>query len=173
MSFRRVESGDAEPAQATDWIADATRRLAGLAGPDQEAPEVDPRWGPDAIDRLREVVAQQIAVLPRRSRPIATARAGVSVTELALSKAITAEISDSAAAESAAVADVELDLADGALAGVHVHLVAVGADGRERTMLDGGERLRGLAGGVVRRMIGADDVRIDLTWEELLTPAAQ
>mgnify|MGYP007072936544 CR=1 FL=1 len=55
MSFRRVESGDAEPAQATDWIADATRRLAGLSAPDGEGPEVDPRWGADAIDRLREL----------------------------------------------------------------------------------------------------------------------
>ncbi|WP_458630216.1 hypothetical protein [Tsukamurella ocularis] len=165
-----MESGDAAPAQATDWIADATRRLAGLAGPDAEAPEVDPRWGADAIDRLREAVALQVSALPRRSRPIATARPGVAVTELALSKAVTAALSDTAASESAAVADVALDLTAGDLAGVHVHLVAVGADGRGRTLIDGGERLRSLASDVVRRMVGTADVRIDLTWEDLLTP---
>ncbi|MBS4102598.1 hypothetical protein [Tsukamurella paurometabola] len=170
MSFRRVESGGAEPAQATDWIADATRRLAGLAAPDGEAPEIDPRWGADAIDRLREAVAQQVSALPRRSRPIATVRPGVSVTELALSKAVTAALSDRAAAESAAVADVELDLADDGLSAVHVHLVAVGADERPHTLLDGGEHLRALTADVVRRMVGADDVRIDLTWGDLLTP---
>lgn len=170
MSFRRVESGDAGPAQATDWIADATRRLAGLSGPDTEAPEVDPRWGADAIDRLREAVAQQVSALPRRSRPIATVRQGVSVTELALSKAITAALSDTAAAESAAVADVALDLTGGALTALHVHLVAVGADGRSRTLFDGGERLRALTADVVRRMVGTADARIDLTWEDVLTP---
>lgn len=170
MSFRRVESGDAEPAQATDWIADATRRLAGLAGSDAEAPEADPRWGVDAIDRLREAVAQQVSALPRRSRPIATGRPGIAVTELALAKAVTAALSDSAAAESAAVADVALELAAGELAAVHVHLVAVGADGRSHTLLDGGERLRFLTADVVRRVVGTGDVRIDLTWEDLLTP---
>ncbi|MCS3779116.1 hypothetical protein [Tsukamurella ocularis] len=170
MSFRRLESGDAEPAQATDWIADATRRLAGLSGPDAETPEVDPRWGADAIDRLREAVAQQVSALPRRSRPISTVRQGIAVTELALSKAITAALSDAAAAESAAVADVALDLTGGALAAIHVHLVAVGADGRSHTLFDGGERLRALAADVVRRMVGTVDVRIDLTWEDVLTP---
>ncbi|MET9326277.1 hypothetical protein [Tsukamurella sp. NPDC003166] len=170
MSFRRVESGGAAPAQDTDWIADATRRLAGLAGADAEAPEVDPRWGADAIDRLREAVTQQVSALPRRSRPIATVRTGVTVTELALSKAVTAALSDSAASEAAAVADVALDLAGGELAAVHVHLVAVGADERPHTLLDGGERLRALTADVVRRMVGTGDVRIDLTWEDVLTP---
>lgn len=169
MSFSRVEGSGAEPAQSTDWIADATRRLAGLAGPASEAPDVDPRWGADAIDRLREAVANQVSALPRRSRPIATARPGIAVTELALSKAVTVALSESAAAESAAVADVALDVASGGLAAVHVHLVAVGADGRAHSLLDGGERLRGLTADVVRRMVGPDDVRIDLTWEDVLT----
>lgn len=171
MTFRRVEGLDAEPAQATDWIADATRRLAGLAGPDAQAHEADPRWGADAMDRLREAVAQQVSTLPRRSRPIATVRPGVSVTELALSKAVTAALSDTAAAESAAVADVALDLEGGRLDAVHVHLVAVGADERAHSLLDGGERLRALTADVVRRMVGSSDVRIDLTWEDVLTPA--
>ena len=170
MSFRRVEGGDAEPAQATDWIADATRRLAGLAGPDAVAPEVDPRWGADAVDRLRAAVALQVSGLPRRSRVIATVRPGITVTELALSKAVTAALSDAAAAEAAAVADVALDLAGARLAAVHVHLVAVGAEGRSRSLLDGGDRLRALAEDVVRRMIGDAAVRVDLTWEDLLTP---
>ncbi|KXO94191.1 hypothetical protein AXK56_21680 [Tsukamurella pulmonis] len=167
-----MEGTDAAPAQATDWIADATRRLAGLAGPDAEAPDVDPRWGADAIDRLRAAVSQQVSALPRRSRPVATARPGVTVSELALSKAVTAALSDSAAVESAAVADVELDVVGDGLSAVHVHLVAVGAD-RRVSLLDGGERLRSLAADVVRRMVGADDIRIDLTWEDMLTPEPQ
>ncbi|NMD56607.1 MULTISPECIES: hypothetical protein [Tsukamurella] len=170
MSFRRVESGHAEPAQATDWIADATRRLAGLAGPGSAAPEVDPRWGADAVERLRAAVALQVSGLPRRSRAIETVRPGIAVTELALSKAVTAALSDAAAAEAAAVADVALDLAGARLTAVHVHLVAVGADGRSRSLLDGGDRLRALAEDVVRRMIGDADVRVDLTWEDVLTP---
>ena len=171
MTFKHVGGEDAAQAQATEWIADATRRLAGLAGPGAESPDVDPRWGADAMDRLRAAVAQQVAGLPRRSRPVATARPGVTVSELALSKAVTAALSDSAAHESAAVADVALDLADGVLAAVHVHLVAVGTD-RRRTLLDGGDRLRLLAGDVVHRMTGADDVLVDLTWEDLVTPAS-
>lgn len=170
MSFKRVESRAAEPAQATDWIADATRRLAGLAGPDAAAPEVDPRWGADAVERLRAAVALQVSGLPRRSRAIATLRPGVSVTELALSKAITAALSDTAAAEAAAVADVALDLKGATLTAVHVHLVAVGAEGRSRSLIDGGDRLRVLAADVVRQMIGDGEVRVDLTWEDMLTP---
>ena len=172
MTVRHVEGTDAAPAQATDWIADATRRLAGLAGPDAEAPDVDPRWGADAIDRLRAAVSQQVSALPRRSRPVATARPGVTVSELALSKAVTAALSDSAAVDSAAVADVELEVVGDRLSAVHVHLVAVGAD-RRISLFDGGERLRSLAADVVRRMVGADDIRIDLTWEDMLTPEPQ
>lgn len=172
MSFRRVEDGHAEPAQATDWIADATRRLAGLAGPDATEPEADPRWGADAVDRLRAAVALQVSGLPRRSRAIATVRPGITVTELAFSKAVTAALSDAAAAEAAAVADVALDLAGARLTAVHVHLVAVGADGRSRSLLDGGDHLRALAEDVVRRMIGDAEVRVDLTWEDLVTPEA-
>ncbi|TWS24001.1 hypothetical protein FK268_10155 [Tsukamurella sputi] len=170
MSFRRVESGHAEPAQATDWIADATRRLAGLTAPDAGAPEGDPRWGADAVDRLRAAVALQVAGLPRRSRAVETVRPGITVTELALSKAVTAALSDDAAAEAAAVADVALELVGTRVKAVHVHLVAVGAEGRSRSLLDGGDRLRALAEDAVLRMIGDTGVNVDLTWEDLLTP---
>ncbi len=170
MSFRRVDGLAAEPAQATDWIADATRRLAGLAAPGAEAPEVDPRWGADAIDRLRNVVAQQVLDLPRRSRAVRTARPGITVRELALSTVLTVDVSDAAASESAAVADVELDVDGDRLAAVHVHLVAVGADGRPGTLLDGGDGLRARAAELLRAMFGPDEVRVDVTWEDLLTP---
>ncbi|TWS20819.1 hypothetical protein FK529_05745 [Tsukamurella asaccharolytica] len=172
MSIRRADGGDVEQAPATDWIADATRRLSGLAGPDSVAPETPPRWGAEAIDRLLDAVSRQVSTLPRRSRPIAAARPGITVTELALSKAITAVLSDAAAVESAAVADVALEFIDGALTAAHVHLVAAGAGGRSHTLLDGGEHLRTVTADIVRRVVGTS-VRIDLTWEDLLTPASE
>ncbi|WP_461166865.1 hypothetical protein [Tsukamurella serpentis] len=164
MDLSPRDSRGADPVPTTDWIADATRRLAGVS-----AAEAD--RGDDLVDRMRAAVAAGVSALPRRSRVVVTGRPGVTITELALTKAITAALSDGAGEESAAIADVDLTIDSGRLLKVTVHLVAVDADQRTRTLLDAGDRLRTLAADVVARTAGAGGVRVDLVWEDLLTSA--
>ena len=170
MSSTRTDPCEDE-STATDWIADATRRLAGMSAPGSTVPPVDRRWGDDVIDRLRAIVATRIATLPRRSRPVSTLNPAITMTEFAVSRALTAALSTGAAAESAAIADIHLELNGTELAGVSIHLVAMGTEDRARTLLDSGESLRAQAVDVVERTIGkVVEVRVDATWEDALLP---
>jgi hypothetical protein len=160
-------------AQSTAWIADATRKLAGLqASPDDAASHVvDPRWGEGsgALDRLRASIAHHIAGLPRQGRPIRSAHAGIRITHLALAKFLAWQLAEPAAAATAAVADVEVRVDGYAVSDVHIHLVAVGADARERTYLHDGDSLRAHAAAVIAEIVGAAP-HITLTWEDIALP---
>lgn len=169
MSFTPAKDEAPEAAVATEWIADATRRLAGLAGSDSEAPAADPRWGGDAIERLRTAISQQVSVLPRRSRPVETTTSGITITPLALTRALTIALSGEAAAESAAIADVEFAVDGSVVSGVRIHLVAVGTEPRAHSMLVGGDRLRAKAAALLAGIVGPVEVGVDLTWEDLVT----
>ncbi|WP_041944521.1 hypothetical protein [Tsukamurella paurometabola] len=159
---------------ANEWIADATRRLAVQAESDSDAPAADSGapvsgWSGEAMERLRSAIAQQVSGLPRRSRPVATTTPGATITQLALTRALTFALSAEAAAESAAIADVEFAFDGAAVTAVHIHLVAVGAERRPQTMLAGGDRLRDRAAGLLAGIVGPVEVRVDLTWEDLVT----
>ncbi|GIZ97387.1 hypothetical protein TTY48_19990 [Tsukamurella sp. TY48] len=169
MSFTPAKDHVPGAPVANEWIADATRRLAGLTASESDAPEAASGWGADAIERLRSAVSHQVSGLPRRSRPVATTKPGIDITQLALTKALTIALSDEAAAESAAIADIEFVLDGAAVTGVHVHLVAVGTGARAETMLVGGDRLRDRAAAVLAGIVGPVEVRVDLTWEDLVT----
>lgn len=76
MDARNGDNHDAV-ADATAWIADATRRLAELDGGSDGAEPTAP-WseGGSALEQLRTAVAHRIAALPRRGKPINTAIPG-------------------------------------------------------------------------------------------------
>lgn len=80
MDARNGDNHDAV-ADATAWIADATRRLAELDGGSDGAEPTAP-WseGGSALEQLRTAVAHRIAALPRRaSRSIPQSRGSPSV----------------------------------------------------------------------------------------------
>ncbi|MFW3119807.1 hypothetical protein MMAG44476_18902 [Mycolicibacterium mageritense DSM 44476 = CIP 104973] len=160
-------------AQSTAWIADATRKLAGLhASPDEATRHVvDPRWGEGsaALDRLRASIAHHIARLPRQGRPIHSVHAGISITHLALAKFLAWQLAESAAAATAAVADVEVRVDGYTVSDVHIHLVAVGADPRDHTYLHDGDRLRARAAALLAEMVDTAP-HITLTWEDIALP---
>ncbi|MDF0531972.1 hypothetical protein P0W64_18990 [Tsukamurella sp. 8F] len=157
----------------TAWIADATRRLAGLGG-GGEMSVPDPRWsgGTDTLDRLRASIGSAIAALPRQGRPLGTAAAGVTISHLALAKALAAHLAEPAAAAAAAVGDVEVSVEGDAVGAVHVRLVAVGADERDASYLDDGDVLRSRAARFVAELLGVHPPRVDLTWQDVLLPPA-
>lgn len=162
-------------ARSTAWIADATRRLAGL---DEEyranAHTVDPRWGDSgsALNQLRASIAQHVAALPRPVRVIDSARPGIGISQQALSKMLTWQLAEPAAAAAAAVADVDVRVDGRILSEVHIHLVAVGADPREHTYLNDGDRLRRRAASVIADVLGTVP-HITVTWEDIALPPGE
>lgn len=149
-----------EPA---DWIADATRRLARL-GEEEEA-----AW-PEGLRALRDAVAHRIADLPRAGKPLDTGSPGVSMTHLALGKALTAELAAPAAAAAAAIVSVKVQVAGRRASRIEIEIVAVGADERDATYLADGDSLRRAAAQVTERLLGITAPTIDLTWVDLVLP---
>ncbi len=157
-------------AQAAAWIADATRRFAGLSAADTDT---DTRWADtgSALTELRSGIAQRISTLPRRGKLIRTARPGIEVSHIALAKLLTWALAEPAAEVAAAVADVELTVADDTLAAVHIHLIGIGADERNRTYLQDGDALRRDAALLLRETIGDDTAEITAIWDDVVIPA--
>lgn len=158
-------------ARSTAWIADATRSLAGLGAAPDDDRAIDPRWGESAsaLDHLRASIAHHIAALPRQGRPIRSARPGISISHLALSKVLTAQLAEPAAAASAAVADIDVRVDAQKLSAVHIHLVAVGADPRDHTYLHDGDSLRDHAAAAITDLLGVTP-HITVTWEDIALP---
>ncbi|WP_234792088.1 hypothetical protein [Mycolicibacterium brisbanense] len=155
--------------EAAAWIADATRRLAGLQQDSTAA--LEDRWAQtgSTLTQLRAGIAHRIANLPRRATLIRTTRTGISVSHIALAKFLTWALAERAAAMTAAVADVELDITDSRLAAVYVHLIGVGTAPRDRTYLEDGDTLRHYAATVLRAVIGGT-VEITAIWDDLVVP---
>ncbi|WP_019202841.1 hypothetical protein [Tsukamurella sp. 1534] len=161
----------AAPASPTaDWIADATRRLAS-APPDADTGD---GWGDEVLGRLRDSIAGLVAGSPRRGRTFDTAADGVTMSTLALSRALTFELSERAAGEYAAIADVAADVDGSTLTAVRLHVVAIGAEERARTMTEGGDQIRAAAGEVLAEVVpDPSRVRVDLSWDDLFLPDAE
>lgn len=154
-------------AQSAAWIADATRRFAGLSEADADA---DPRWAEtgSALSQLRAGIAQRISALPRQGKLIRTAVPGISVSHVALAKLLTSALAEPAAAVAAAVADVQLSVTDRTLSAVRIHLIGIGADERDRTYLQDGDALRADAALVLREAIGDGTAAITAIWDDLV-----
>ncbi|MFD6197029.1 hypothetical protein ACFWE3_10030 [Mycobacteriaceae bacterium NPDC060252] len=171
MDARTGDNHDAV-ADATAWIADATRRLAELdGGPDGHVPAAS--WSEDgsALEQLRAAVAHRIAALPRRGKPISTAIPGITVSHLALAKALAASLAELAAEASAAIAAVDVDVDRQEVTAVRINLVAIGAADRDRTYLDDGDALRERAAAVVDDIIGIEPPTITVTWADIVLPS--
>lgn len=171
MDARNGDNHDAV-ADATAWIADATRRLAeldgGLDGAEPTAPWSE---GGSALEQLRTAVAHRIAALPRRGKPINTAIPGITVSHLALAKALTSNLAELAAEASAAIAAVDVNVAGQAVTAIRINLVAVGAADRDSTYIDDGDALRNRAAAVVTDIIGIEPPNITVTWEDIVLPS--
>lgn len=154
-------------AESAAWIADATRRFAGLAEADADA---DPRWAEtgSALSQLRAGIAQRISAMPRQGKLIRTSKPGIGVSHIALAKLLTWALAEPAASVAAAVADVELTVKDRALVAVHIHLIGIGADERDRTYLQDGDALRADAALVLREAIGDSSTEITAIWDDLV-----
>lgn len=157
-------------AEAAAWIADATRRFAGLADADADS---DSRWAVtgSALSELRAGIAQRISLLPRQGKLIHTSQPGISVSNIALAKLLTYALAEPAASVTAAVADVELTVRDHRLAVVHIHLIGIGADERDRTYLQDGDTLRRGAAAVLDATIGDTSAEITAIWDDLVVVA--
>lgn len=154
-------------AESAAWIAAATRRFAGLSEADAD---IDPRWAEtgSALSQLRAGIAQRISALPRQGQLIHTAQPGIGVSHIALAKLLTAALAEPAASVAAAVADVELTIKDQTLSAVHIHLIGIGADERDRTYLQDGDALRKDAALVLREAIGDSSAEITAIWDDLV-----
>ncbi|MGV9796481.1 hypothetical protein ACWDTP_00320 [Mycobacterium sp. NPDC003449] len=156
--------------EATAWIADATRELAGLDDGPGAHPGATSPYGTATLEQLRAGIAHRVLTLPRQSRQVETSSPAITFSQLALAKALTWALAEPAAAVSAAIADVAVQADGRTLSGVHIHLVAVGADERERTYLDDGDALRGRAATVITDTLGVAAPRITITWEDIVLP---
>ncbi|GAS98139.1 uncharacterized protein RMCC_5104 [Mycolicibacterium canariasense] len=154
-------------AQATAWIADATRRFAGLSESELDA---DERWSQTgaALRNLRASITQRISALPRQGKPIRTSQPGINVSHIALAKLLTSALAQPAADVAAAIADVELRVDAEQLTAVHVHLIGVGAEPRDRTYLQDGDALRREAARVVHAAIGENAAEITASWDDVV-----
>ncbi len=171
MDARTGDNHDAV-ADATAWIADATRRLAELdGGADGRVPAAPWHEGGSALEQLRAAVAHRIAALPRRGKPISTAIPGITVSHLALAKALTSSLAELAAEASAAIAAVDVNVDGQAVAALRINLVAIGTADRDRTYLDDGDALRKRAASVVNDIIGIEPTNITVTWEDIVLPS--
>ncbi|TDZ79087.1 hypothetical protein DE4585_02822 [Mycobacteroides salmoniphilum] len=171
MDARTGDNHDAV-ADATAWIADATRRLAELeGGPDGHVTAGSWSEGGSALEQLRAAVAHRIAALPRRGKPISTAIPGITVSHLALAKALASSLAELAAEASAAIAAVDVDVDGQEVTALRINLVAIGAADRDRTYLDDGDALRKRAAAVVNDIIGIEPPNITVTWEDIVLPS--
>ncbi|TDZ81173.1 hypothetical protein [Mycobacteroides salmoniphilum] len=171
MDARTGDNHDAV-ADATAWIADATRRLAELdGGSDGQIPAGSWSEGGSALEQLRAAVAHRIAALPRRGKPISTAIPGITVSHLALAKALTSSLAAIAAEASAAIAAVDVEVEAQAVTALRINLVAIGAAERDHTYLDDGDTLRKRAAAVVNDIIGIEPPTITVTWEDIVLPS--
>ncbi|WP_041407376.1 hypothetical protein [Segniliparus rotundus] len=163
----RARAGDRHDsaAEATEWIADATRRFAGLTA--DTSPESSDVELP-ALRQLRSTIGQLVSALPRPVRPVNTSRPGVAFSHVALRKTLTFALAEPASAASAAVADIAIELHDATPTSVHIDLVAVGADARERTYLSDGDALRERAAAAFLETLGTPAPPITLTWDDLV-----
>lgn len=157
-------------AEAAAWIAAATRRFAGL---DESDTDTDSRWADasSALSALRAGIAQRISALPRQGKMIRTAQEGIGVSHIALAKVLTAALAEPAASVTAAVADVELTVKDHTLTAVHIHLIGIGADERDRTYLEDGDTLRHGAARILRETLGANTAEITAHWDDVVVTA--
>ncbi|KAB7760703.1 hypothetical protein [Mycolicibacterium mucogenicum] len=156
--------------QAAAWIADATRQFAGLGADDTET---DDGWTRTmaGLGQLRSAITQRISLLPRQGKPINTTSSGVVVSHIALAKLLTWSLAEPAAQYGAAIADVEVHVQAQRLTAVHIHLIGVGADERERTYLQDGDALRRETAAVVHTAIGDNTAEITVSWDDLfVTP---
>ncbi len=153
-------------ANAAAWIADATRRLAGL---DQSGPPADDRWklAGSTLGEIRTSIAQRISAFPRQGILIRTTHPGISVSHIALAKLLTWSLAESAAAVAAAVADVELRVDAQELVAAHIHLIGVGVGPRRQTYLRDGDELRDSAASLLRTAIGDNAAQITVSWDDL------
>lgn len=167
----RARAGDHHDsaADATEWIADATRQFAGLA---QQTSPQSPDCSSDvdlpALERLRATIGQLVSALPRPVRPVNTSRPGIAISHLALRKILTCALAEPAAGASAAVADIVIELHDATPAAMHIELVAIGADEREHTYIDDGDALRARASAAIFETLGTPAPPITLTWDDLV-----
>lgn len=152
-------------AEAAAWIADATRRFAGLS-----TTEPDSRWAEtgSALSELRSGIAQRISSLPRRGKLIRTGRPGIEVSHIALAKLLTWALAEPAAEVGAAVADVRLTITEDVLTAVHIDLIGIGTEKRDRTYLQDGDTLRRFAAMLLRESIGDDAAEITATWDDVV-----
>ena len=154
-------------ADAAAWIADATRRLAGLS---PSGTSSDDRWeqSGSTLSEIRSSIAQRISAFPRQGILIRTTRPGVTVSHIALAKLLTWTLAESAAAGAAAVADVELRVDARELAAVHIHLIGVGVGARRQTYLRDGDELRDYAALLLQGAIGDNSAQITVSWDDLV-----
>lgn len=154
-------------AHATAWIADATRSFAGL---DEPAPHDGDRWSPTgaALSQLRASITQRISAFPRQGKPIRTADPGITVSHIALAKLLTWTLAGPAADVGAAVADVELTVDAGQLTAVHVHLIGVGTQPRDRTYLQDGDALRAHTARILAATLGDDSAEVIASWDDIV-----
>ncbi|EFV14090.1 hypothetical protein [Segniliparus rugosus] len=167
----RARAGDRHDsaADATEWIADATRELAGLtkrtsAEGSDDTPDVDL----PALEQLRAAIGQLVSTLPRPVRPVSTAAPGIAINYLALRKILMWALAEPAAEASAAVADIAIELQGTTLAAVHIDVIAVGADEREHTYLDDGDALRARAAATIAETLGTPAPPVTLAWDDLV-----
>ncbi|MGW0163126.1 hypothetical protein ACWDUN_27785 [Mycobacterium sp. NPDC003323] len=154
-------------AEAAAWIADATRRFAGLSDADTGS---DSRWAEtnSALSELRSDIAQRISKLPRKGKLIRTTHPGIGISHIALAKLLTWALAEPAAAVAAAVADVQLTITEDTLTTVHIHLIGIGADERSGTYLADGDALRRDAALMLRETIGDNAAEITATWDDVV-----
>lgn len=165
-----AEDDYAATADAAAWIADATRRFAGLSVAEADD---DSRWAEtgSALAALRTGIAQRISALPRKGKLIRTSVPGISVSHVALAKLLTEALAEPAAMVTAAVADVELSITGDVLSAVRIHLIGIGADERERTYLQDGDALRRGAAVVLHAALGRSSAEITAIWDDVVISA--
>ena len=167
----RARAGDRHDsaADATEWIADATRELAGLTTrTSSEGSDGLSDMDLLALEQLRAAVGQLVSTLPRPVRPVSTSKPGVAVNYLALRKILMWALAEPAAEASAAVADIVIELDGATLTAVHIDVVAVGANEREHTYLDDGDTLRARAAAVIAETLGTPAPPVTLAWDDLV-----
>ena len=64
-----------------------------------------------------------------------------------------------------------MTVTDDSLAAVHIHLIGIGADERNRTYLQDGDALRRDAALLLRETIGDNTAEITAIWDDVVIPA--
>lgn len=161
MPWRMPRHGS--PMPPADWPSSTVDQMA-LNRPHRGA-KADRRWSSYAPPSHTGSPHCRAGQADRYRNP------GITVSHLALAKALTSNLAELAAEASAAIAAVDVNVAGQAVTAIRINLVAVGAADRDSTYIDDGDALRKRAAAVVTDIIGIEPPNITVTWEDIVLPS--